>query len=90
METILALTVTHFLMNFFLKRFIELVLNSIPNDELSLRLFNPNYLTVKEQWKILTFHPLELIMGKPYNHSSLFDAKVRFTIQELECDWKLL
>ena len=36
---------------------------------MALRLFNPNSLSVKEQWKILTFHPLEVIMGKPYNHN---------------------
>jgi hypothetical protein len=32
-------------------------------------LFNPSSQTVKEQWKILTFHPLEVIIGKPYNHT---------------------
>ncbi len=55
-----------------MKKFVELALNSIPKEEMSLRLFNPSYSTVKEQWKILTFHPLEVILGKPYNHTVCF------------------
>jgi hypothetical protein len=45
-----------------------------------LKLFNPNYLTVKEQWKLLTFHPLELIVGKLYNHTvgSFLFLKISF------------
>lgn len=55
-----------------------------------MKLINPHPLTVKEQWKILNFHPLELIMNKPYNHSSSFDVKVKFTVDPLSEDWKLL
>ncbi|CAF0902277.1 unnamed protein product [Brachionus calyciflorus] len=74
------------------EKFIELLLESIPISEISLRLYNPKCLSVKELWKILTFHPLEVIMGKLYNHTSLFDVKTKFTIEDsaLEADTRLL
>jgi hypothetical protein len=34
------------------EKFIQLVLDSIPSEDYSLRIYNPSCLTVKEQWKV--------------------------------------
>jgi hypothetical protein len=39
-------------------------------------------LTVKEDWKILTFSPLEKIVTKPYNRHGPFDVVTKFTLDE--------
>lgn len=72
------------------EKFIVATLNSIPSSDVSLKIHNPSGLSVKEQWKILTFHPLELIVGKPYNHNGPFDVKIRFSIENSDEDNKLL
>ena len=43
---------------------------------------NTSCLTVKEDWKILTFSPLEKIVTKPYNHHGPFDVVTKFTLDE--------
>ncbi len=54
-------------------------------------MYNPKCLTIKADWKILTFCPLEVIMKKPYNHQGLFDVITKFTIENgTEADEKLL
>lgn len=55
-------------------------------------MYNQNCLTVKEDWKILTFTPLEKIVTKPYNHHGPFDVMTKFTLDDalIEADNRLL
>ena len=64
------------------EKFVQLLLESIPHEEVSTRMYNTSCLTVKEDWKILTFSPLEKIVTKPYNHHGPFDVVTKFTLDE--------
>lgn len=73
------------------EKFIRLLLDNIPLEELPTKLYNPKCLSIKADWKILTFCPLEVIIKKPYNHQGLFDVILKYTLEDgLEADDKLL
>ena len=57
------------------------MIESIPIEEYGINIRNPNSLTVKEQWKILTFCSLENIVGKPYNHQVIIYLQIYLRIR---------